>query len=169
MEGRTDLWFKSKCLQSTEFIVVGYTDPTSSRLGFGALVLGFWNEQKQLCYAGRVGTGFSHDTLVSLKKQLAAMKQKQCPLEVMPDNKEKGTHWVEPQLVVEVEYGGWTNDGLVRFPSYRGLRDDVDIKNVTHEAIQRAADPDGAESRGRPRRHVDACKQAVAITSIKNG
>lgn len=142
-EGRSDEWLKSKCLQSAEFLVAGYTDSTAARIGFGALVLGFRNDRQELCYAGRVGTGFSHQTLVDLKKTLDSIKQAKCPFDVFPDQ-EKGSHWVSLQLIVEVEFSGWTDNGLIRFPSYKGIRDDIAVKDVTHQSILRNADPASA-------------------------
>ena len=122
--GRTTNWLKTKCLQSDDFVVAGYTLPSKSRIGLGALVLGRYDGHGNLNYVGRVGTGFTEKTLVELLALFEGMRTKTCPLSRM-DHREKDTCWVIPNLIVEVEFGGWTNDGLIRFGVYRGIRDDL--------------------------------------------
>ncbi len=134
--GRSDSWLKAKCLQRREFVVGGFTDSAASRTGFGALVLGLPANNGSLEYRGRVGTGFSEPTLKELGRLLRERRSTTCPFERsdLLLSKEKGTHWVEPTLLVEVEFGGWTGDGLLRFGSYRGVRDDLNLEEFRQES-----------------------------------
>ncbi len=130
-EGRNENWLKTKCLLSQEFIVGGYTDPTATRKGFGAILLGSLNEEAQLEFVGKVGTGFTDQTLLDLRKRFEELKTDASPfLNLGPRDVGKDVHWIRPELVVEVEFGGWTDDGVIRFGSYRGLRDDVSIADI---------------------------------------
>ena len=148
--GRTQNWLKTKCLASDEFVIGGFTDPASSRTGFGALLIGFYTDDGSLTYAGRVGTGFTDQTLEDLEEKLLAIESNHCPFDAGPEIEKKKVHWVEPTYIAEIEFGGWTNDGVVRFPVYRGLRDDisseeisvpsVDVANLSRPQAARTAD-----------------------------
>ena len=122
-QGRTDLWLKTKCVRSDAFVVGGYTPSTANKRALGALVVGRY-EDGALYYEGRVGTGFSEaaqDALLAALHELATDHSPFCNLAL---REMKDFQPVQPVLVVEVEYGGWTNDRRLRFPAYRGLRDD---------------------------------------------
>ncbi len=129
--GRGRDWIKTKCLSRQEFVIVGYTPPQGSRKGLGALLLGY-HEDGKLHYAGKVGTGFSEKTLASLLGQLQGLKREAAPVANPP--KERGVHWVEPQLVAEVEFTQWTRDGVLRHPSFQGLRLDKEPAEVVRES-----------------------------------
>lgn len=145
--GRGDDWLKSKCLDRQEFVIVGYTDPAGSRAGFGALLLACHGDGK-LIYAGRVGTGFDARTLTQLHARLRGLEAERSPISNPPGG--RGTHWVRPELVAEVAFHGWTEDGLVRQGSFQGLRDDKRPEDVVRE---RPADrPKPAVARGRSRK-----------------
>ncbi|MCB8821248.1 non-homologous end-joining DNA ligase [Microvirga rosea] len=122
---RSPYWLKTKCLNTEEFVIIGYTDPQRSRIGFGALLVGYYAPSGELVYAGKVGTGFTADLLLSMHESLKAI-ERQAPTAILP----KGTymrspvHWVEPWLVAQVEFTEWTRDNILRHPSFLGLRED---------------------------------------------
>lgn len=139
--GRSSDWIKLKCRLRQEFVIVGYTEPQGSRTGFGALLLGVYSGE-ELKYAGRVGTGFTQQNLAQLKSVLQPLKQTRSPLAVpLSGVQARGVHWVEPQLVAEVEFAEWTGDGILRQASFIALRTD---KHVT-EIVRETASPAGAE------------------------
>lgn len=125
--GRTRDWLKVKCTALEEFLICGYTDPGGTRLGFGALLLGAWHG-KQLIYTGRVGTGFSDRDLKRLYGHLRELESDELRAAGAPD--EKGIHWVRPELIAHVEFSEWTRDGVLRHPSFRGLREDRDPRDI---------------------------------------
>ncbi len=144
--GRSRDWLKVKCLQRQEFVIVGYTEPRGSRCHFGALLLGVHDAQGQLRYAGRVGTGFDQHTLSRLGRRLAALRSDAPALrnEALPAEAQRGVRWVRPALVAEVAFSDWTREGVLRHPSYQGLREDKPSADVVRE--QAAAAP-GAPAR----------------------
>jgi bifunctional non-homologous end joining protein LigD len=129
--GRTDRWLKFKCEAGQELVIVGYTDPAGSRVGLGALLLGY-HDAGDLVYAGKVGTGFSDAMLRDLEKRLARMQVKTSPCTrgKLPSS---GVHWVRPELVGEVAFTEWTRAGQLRHPRFLGLRRDKDAKDVVRE------------------------------------
>jgi bifunctional non-homologous end joining protein LigD len=128
---RTHDWLKFKCRHDQEFVIGGYTDPEGQRIGFGALLLGYYSGGK-LLYAGKVGTGFDHDTLQDLGRQLAALKLPASPFagDGLP---RRGVHWVKPKLVAEVGFTEWTTRNKLRHPHFLGLRDDKRPDEVVRE------------------------------------
>lgn len=130
--GRGRDWLKFKCLNSQEFVIGGYTDPQGSRHGFGALLIGYYDDKGQLAYAGKVGTGFDEATLASLHRTLAALERDKPAFArgALPKSK---VHWVEPKLVGQVGFSEWTSAGELRHPRYEGLRRDKDPESVTRE------------------------------------
>lgn len=132
-QSRASTWVKAKCHQRQEFVICGYTEPTGARIGFGALLLGYYDEDK-LVYAGRVGTGFNSDSLRRLHQQLRQRQTRTSPLaEPLSGTKSRGVTWVRPELVCEVEFTEWTDDGLLRHPSFQGLREDKPVDQVVRE------------------------------------
>jgi bifunctional non-homologous end joining protein LigD len=129
--GRSPDWRKLKCTARQEMVIGGWTDPSASRVGLGALMVGYYDDEGRLTYAGRVGSGFDEKNLVALRAELAALATDTAPF-VDPE-RVKGAHWVRPQLVVEVEFSEWTPDGKLRHPRYRGLRPDLDPSDVRRE------------------------------------
>ena len=130
--GNRGLWRKTKCLNRQEFVVVGWTDPEGTRPHLGALLLGYYNDDDKLIYAGRVGTGMPDRVLADLRRRLEPLARTTSPLTAPPPRKTRfgsplvlsRVHWVEPQLVAEITYLTWTGDGLLRHPVYIGLRSD---------------------------------------------
>ncbi|WP_216213188.1 non-homologous end-joining DNA ligase [Amycolatopsis aidingensis] len=128
--GRSRDWLKFKCVADQEFVVGGFTEPAGSRVGFGALLLGYY-EGDRLRYAGKVGTGYDTSTLRSLRARLEDLRQQESPFGEPVG--ERG-HWVRPELVVQVGFTEWTEDGRLRHPRYTGLREDKRATEVVREA-----------------------------------
>ncbi|HEX9146687.1 MAG TPA: DNA ligase D, partial [Candidatus Binatia bacterium] len=127
-------WLKVKCVQRQEFIIGGFTEPAGTRVGLGALLLGVHDEQGQLRYAGRVGTGFNERSLRELHARLNKLARKTSPFINPPKDREvSGVHWVEPELVGEVAFSEWTEDHLLRHPSFQGLREDKSPAEISRE------------------------------------
>jgi bifunctional non-homologous end joining protein LigD len=135
--GRTKDWLKFKCEAGQEFVIGGFTDPRGTRTGFGALLLGYYDPGHDLVYAGKVGTGFTQQTLDSLHTTLAGLEQDRPPFDRgrLPRS---GVHWVQPRLVAEVGFSEWTTDGELRHPRFQGLRDDKDPADVVREMPQQS-------------------------------
>ena len=131
--GRTRNWLKFKCDNAQEFVIGGYTDPQRSRVGFGALLLGCYDSDGDLVYAGKVGTGFDTRTLNSLHAVLARMERDSAPFTKGHLPSPRGVHWVTPRLVGQVGFSEWTDDGELRHPRFQGLRDDKDPRDVVRE------------------------------------
>ncbi|MFZ0453425.1 MAG: hypothetical protein WCE54_10815 [Ignavibacteriaceae bacterium] len=128
--GRASDWLKFKCSKRQEFIIIGYSDPKGERIGFGALLIGYYEKDK-LKYAGKVGTGFEDDMLKFLSRKLTSIERKTSPLK--EEVKEKNVHWVKPELVGEVGYTEWTGDGKLRHPRFLGLRRNKNPDKVIRE------------------------------------
>ena len=135
--GRGKTWLKVKCRRRQELVVGGYTDPEGSRAGLGALLVGYY-ENKQLRYAGKVGTGFDAKSLIELFEELAPLERETSPFTPQPTRAYTGprAHWVEPKLVVEVQFGEWTRGGRLRHPSFQGIRREKRAKDVIREVAQ---------------------------------
>jgi bifunctional non-homologous end joining protein LigD len=132
-EGRRSAnWLKFKCSRDQEFVIVGYTAPKGSRVGLGALLLGYYDGD-ELCYAGKVGTGFDTATLRSLHKRLSRTERKKPPVTLGRVNV-PGAHWVRPTSVAQVAFSEWTRDGKLRHPRYLGLRTDKSPGDVVRES-----------------------------------
>ncbi len=126
-------WLKVKCSKQQEFVIAGYTPHSKGLPGFGSLVLGVY-EKTKLVYAGRVGTGFTFKQRGDLKKQLEKISRATSPLAVVPkDPGLQETHWTEPKMVAEVAFTEWTSDGSIRHPSFQGLREDKNPKEIVRE------------------------------------
>jgi bifunctional non-homologous end joining protein LigD len=131
-EGRRSAnWLKFKCSRDQEFVVVGYTAPKGSRVGLGALLLGY-HDDGELVYAGKVGTGFDTATLRGLHERLSRTDQKTSPV-TMGLTREPSARWVRPTLVAQVAFSEWTRDGKLRHPRYLGLRTDKSPDEVVRE------------------------------------
>jgi DNA ligase D-like protein (predicted ligase) len=129
--GRSPDWQKLKCTASQELVIAGWTEPTRSRVGLGAILVGYYDDEKQLRYAGKVGTGFSNQLLRQLHQDLLAREVPTSPF--FDPVREKGAHWARPDLVGAVAFTEWTADGRLRHPSFQGLRPDKTAGEVRRE------------------------------------
>jgi bifunctional non-homologous end joining protein LigD len=129
---RTPEWQKLKINQQDEFVVGGWTEPKGARTYFGSLILGRYDESRQLVHAGDVGTGFTGAELQRLWKLLTPLEIQTSPFKEKPKTLGR-PHWVTPKLVAQVRYTEITDDGRLRHPAYLGLRDDKLAKEVTQE------------------------------------
>ncbi|MGC2522581.1 MAG: non-homologous end-joining DNA ligase [Stellaceae bacterium] len=135
------LWRKVKCLNREEFVVVGGTDPEGRRPRLGALLLGYYDPDGRLIYAGRAGTGLNDAELERLWRRLQPLAVERMPLDVPPPRTSRfgsplvlsRVHWVRPELVAEVKYLTWTEDNLLRQVVYEGLREDKPAAGVRRE------------------------------------
>lgn len=130
--GRGADWLKIKCLKSDEFVIGGFTEPTGSRSDLGALLVGYFDEQGELKYSGKVGTGFDRKTLDSLLKKLSPLERKLSPFSDLTrrTGQVRTAHWVKPVCVAQVTYGSKTTDGKLRHASFQGLREDKPAADV---------------------------------------
>lgn len=128
--GRSRDWLKFKCVAGQEFVVGGFTDPRGSRLGFGALLVGYYQNDR-LRYAGKVGTGYDERTLRDLRARLDGLARGDSPF--ADTVREPGVHWVTPELVAQVGFTEWTGDGRLRHPRFVGLRNDKRAADVIRE------------------------------------
>ncbi len=128
---RSHRWLKFKCLNQQEFVIAGFTDPRGRRVGFGALLVAYY-ERGTLKYAGKVGTGYDTATLRRLGKQLAGLETSSKPFED-DGSPRSAIHWVKPKLVAQIGFTEWTGDGKLRHPRFLGLRDDKTAEEVTRE------------------------------------
>jgi len=128
--GRGRDWLKLKCQQRQEFVIVGMIRASGTRQGFRSLVLAT-RDGGGLKYAGRVGTGFSVESLRQLAAMLAPRSVEKSPLADPP--RLPGVTWVKPDLVCEIEYTEMTADGSLRHPSFQGLRQDKSGAQVQRE------------------------------------
>ena len=131
-EGRGGDWRKAKCRLSQEVVIGGWTDQSEGRGSIGALHVGFY-EDGQLVYAGKVGSGFSERLLADLLHRLEARRKDTSPFALVPPEMRRGAHWVEPDLVAQVEFTEWTDEGRMRQPVFLGLRDDREARHVVRE------------------------------------
>jgi bifunctional non-homologous end joining protein LigD len=130
--GRSPDWRKLKCSISQELVVGGWSDPSGSRIGLGALLVGYYDDGGQLQYAGKVGTGLDDRELADLRRLLDELAIDHSPF-AGPPARIKGAHWARPQLVVAVDFTEWTNDGRLRHPRFGGLRLDKSPADVRRE------------------------------------
>ena len=137
--GRGRDWLKVKCIREQELVVGGFTEPKGSRAGLGALLLGVNDPAGGLAYAGKVGTGFTGEFARSLRTRLDRLAVTASPFRGrVPDA--AGARWVKPELVAQVQFTEWTDDGRLRHPSFKGLREDKAAAEVVRES---PADPGG--------------------------
>jgi bifunctional non-homologous end joining protein LigD len=128
---RTRDWVKVKCVKQQEFVIIGYTDSTVSKSMIGALHLGYYKGGK-LCYAGKVGTGFTQDSARSIKKTLDKLPEVNVP-DIVPREARRASHWVKPSQLAEITFGMWTDDGRIRHAAFDALRSDKPAKDVVQE------------------------------------
>lgn len=138
---RSSAWVKIKFHKGQEFVVVGYTLPKKSRQYFGSLILGYY-QGKRLIFAGRVGTGFNENSLKEIYKKLKPLEVPKPLIEEIQEPsgrwrpkgwKASDSRWVKPKLVAQVQFNEWTEDGILRHPSFLGLREDKNASEIVKE------------------------------------
>ena len=127
-------WLKVKCVRRHELVIGGFTEPGGSRSHLGALLVGAHDDEGRLVYRGKVGTGFTHKTLLDLHGRLKPLERKQAAFHNPPSGAAaRGVHWVAPKLLAEIEYTEVTSEGLLRHPRFKGLRSDKKPSRITME------------------------------------
>jgi bifunctional non-homologous end joining protein LigD len=136
---RSRAWLKLKVEHRQEFVVGGWTEPRNSREYIGALLLGYF-EDDRFKYVGHTGGGFTRQGLKEMHRRLAPLERKTPPFEHPPRTNERA-HWTRPEVVVEVKFNEWTADGKLRQPIFLGVRDDKSAREVGKEpeSMQRKA------------------------------
>jgi bifunctional non-homologous end joining protein LigD len=161
--GRGKDWLKVKCLKRQEFVVAGFTDPEGSRVGLGALLLGVHDPAGDLLYAGKVGTGFDQKLLRDLRKRLDKLERKTPAFANPPRGAEaRRSHWVEPKLVAEIAFTEWTEDGVLRHPTFQGLREDKPASEVVREEPQDRPQPQSRKTEPAPQAKKTRGKKTMA-------
>ena len=127
---RTRNWLKIKCIQRQEFVIVGWSE-SNKRIGFRSLLLAA-KEKRKLTYVGKVGTGFNAKLMAELMGRMELLEVDKAPVEV-PRDDQKGAHWIKPKLVAEIAFSEFTDDGILRHPSFMGLREDKPASQVVVE------------------------------------
>lgn len=133
---RTPDWRKVKLEREQEFVIGGYSAPTTgtARAHFGALLVGYYDDRGSLRYAGKVGTGYTVPMLAALARMLAPLRRETSPFADAPRAVAASTTWVKPVLVAQVRYNEMTDAGILRQPSFLGLRDDKSPRDVRLES-----------------------------------
>jgi bifunctional non-homologous end joining protein LigD len=131
---RSSAWLKVKVRKEAEFVIGGFTPPAGSRSHFGALLLGLFDGDA-LRYVGKVGAGFSQDSLADLAKRMRALRRETCPFS-LPLRAARAT-WVEPRLVAQIAFAEWTADDKLRQPVFLGLRNDKSASECTWSTRER--------------------------------
>src|SRR5690348_11655588 len=127
---RTRNWLKIKCIERQEFVIVGWSD-SDKRLGFRSLLLAA-KEKGKLTYVGKVGTGFNAKSIEQMMELMRPLEVDKAPVDV-PRADRKGAHFIQPRLVAEIAFTEFTNEGILRHPSFIGLREDKPASEVVVE------------------------------------
>ena len=142
---RSGAWLKCKVHGEQEFVIGGFTPPKNTRPYFGAILVGYY-QGKKFNYAGKVGSGFGHARLKSLYDEFQKRRVDVCPFANLPTPRGsrfspgmtasamREVTWVKPELVAQVRFTEWTDDGLLRHPVFLGLRHDKSAKDVVRES-----------------------------------
>ena len=154
--GRQKSWLKIKCSLRQEFIILGFSDARTGGRALGALYLGY-KKDGALRYAGKVGTGFSMKSARELTERFEGMAVEKPTLsraetEGLAAGEWKSVHWIKPSLLCEVAFTEWTQDGHIRHPSFQGLREDKEARDVKQETPVKTAASREARGREKERR-----------------
>lgn len=141
--GRQKSWLKIKCSLRQEFIILGFSDARTGGRALGALYLGY-KKDGELRYAGKVGTGFSMKSARELAERFDRMTAEKPTLsraetEGLAAGEWKSVHWIKPSLLCEVSFTEWTQEGHIRHPSFQGLREDKEARDVKQETPEKTS------------------------------
>jgi bifunctional non-homologous end joining protein LigD len=156
---RTRDWLKIKCIQRQEFVIVGWSE-SDKRRGFRSLLLAVRDKGK-FTYAGKVGTGFNAKLIEDLMERMVPLETGKAAVEV-PRPDRRGAHWIEPKLVAEIAFSEFTDDGVLRHPSFIALREDKPAKEVVREV------PKHTESVTKPSKPKRASKAKKAHATAED-
>jgi bifunctional non-homologous end joining protein LigD len=156
--GRTTTWLKMKCLGRDEFVIGGYRTSNAKGRPFSSLLVGEF-EDGRLIYRGRVGTGFDERTLGNIAQRLRSLARDKSPFVAVPAEVRSDARWVEPALVAEIAYTSRTTDGILRHPSFIGLREDKKAQDVVA-----VTDTGSIVSKQRQRATGDTVVRGVKLT-----
>jgi bifunctional non-homologous end joining protein LigD len=131
---RSPHWLKMKCEASQELVVGGFTDPQGTRVGLGALLVGYF-EANEFVFAGKVGTGFDTKLLLELRARLDAIETSKSPFTKAVGLPRVRAHWVQAQVVVRVAFIEWTPHGKLRHSRFLGVRSDKLARDVVRETL----------------------------------
>jgi ATP-dependent DNA ligase len=129
---RSKHWLKMKCEATQELVVGGFTDPQRTRVGLGALLVGYF-ENVDFVFAGKIGTGFDNALLIDLRRRLDALEIPHSPFTKAKGLPRLRAHWVRPAIVVQAAFTEWTVHGKLRHPRLIGVRDDKKARDVVRE------------------------------------
>jgi DNA ligase D-like protein (predicted ligase) len=129
---RSPHWVKMKCEAGQELVVGGFTDPQGSRVGLGALLVGYFDKD-DFVFAGKLGTGFDTKLLLDLRARLEKIEIPASPFTTAKGLPRIRAHWVKPQVVVQVAFTEWTVHGKLRHPRLIAVRHDKAARDVVRE------------------------------------
>jgi bifunctional non-homologous end joining protein LigD len=135
ISGRGKDWLKIKCLRREEFVIGGYSRSEARGRPFSSLLLGTF-AGGELVYAGKVGTGFDSGDFRDLSRKFKSLTRATPPFAEVPKAERKSAVWLNPKLVCQIAYTEKTRDGLLRHPSYQGLREDKPAREVRSEQAE---------------------------------
>ncbi len=157
-------WIKLKCDKRQEFVIGGYTLTDKKTSGVSSLLLGIY-EAEEFVYAGRAGTGLSEVQMREMEEKFHSLKRADSPFQAAPKPRSnESITWLEPRLVAEIKFAEWTQEGLLRQASFKGLRTDKAPGDIRREKPEEQTPPPATEEGERP---MDANANSVTIEGIR--
>ncbi|HEY0133812.1 MAG TPA: DNA ligase D [Nannocystis sp.] len=161
--GRHRDWLKIKCGKRQEVVVGGFTPARSGNRDIGSLLLGLYDEAGNFIYCGKVGSGFDFSGATKLRARLDKLVTRQSPFSKMPPGFSRNT-FVRPEIVVEVSFTDWTEDGRMRHPVFEGVREDKPAKTIRRETSMPVAKAVAAVSAPAPATATKAAAKQVLVS-----